>query len=521
MRPPQSAAELPDHLHRISRQSAVFFIGTIFTAAAGYLFKIYLARILGAEALGIYALGMTVGGLAGVLAAAGIPQTANRFIAVYAGTGQTRNLARFLGGSMLILASTSLAVGAGMVAAKHWIADRLYHTPQLARYMSLFAVIMFLGSFTTFLGQALGGYKDVARRTVITNFIGTPANMLLTVALLSLGWALWGYLTAQILSALLVLALLIRATWRLTPAAARPLVRPQLDAASSPFRLLRHEVARYAVVLFGVQVLEFVATQADRILLGIYLDAREVGIYSVAASLVAFVGLFLQAINQIFAPTIAELHARGERFLLGNLYRTLTKWTLGLTLPFALGLIIFAVPLMGIFGPDFRSGWPVLAIATLGQLVSCGAGSVGLMLLMSGQQNRMIRAQAIGAVFTVLVNLLLIPRLGIVGAAIAGAATNACLNLLWLREVRSRLGLAPSARGYLSLVLPTIGASAVMLLARTRLEAQFPAFVAVAVGLCIGYAVFVLTALRFSLDASDRRLADDAWARIRGMFASA
>ena len=60
----------------ISRHSAVFFAGTIFTAAAGYLFKIYLARVLGAEALGIYALGMTIVGLLGIFNALGLPYSA-------------------------------------------------------------------------------------------------------------------------------------------------------------------------------------------------------------------------------------------------------------------------------------------------------------------------------------------------------------------------------------------------------------------------------------------------------------
>src|SRR5213596_2714480 len=88
---------------RISRQSSVFFAGTIFTAAAAYFFKIYLARVLGAEALGIYALGMTVVGLAGVLAAGGLPQAANRFVAVYSATGQAQKLGRFLWSSLAFL----------------------------------------------------------------------------------------------------------------------------------------------------------------------------------------------------------------------------------------------------------------------------------------------------------------------------------------------------------------------------------------------------------------------------------
>src|SRR5438094_10310677 len=51
---------------RISRQSAFFFAGTIFTAAAGYAFRICVAKALGAEALRLYALGMSLFVLTGV-----------------------------------------------------------------------------------------------------------------------------------------------------------------------------------------------------------------------------------------------------------------------------------------------------------------------------------------------------------------------------------------------------------------------------------------------------------------------
>ena len=55
----------------------------MFTAAVGYVFKLYLARVLGAEALGIYALGMTVVGFAGIFACLGLPQAAARFVACW------------------------------------------------------------------------------------------------------------------------------------------------------------------------------------------------------------------------------------------------------------------------------------------------------------------------------------------------------------------------------------------------------------------------------------------------------
>ena len=73
-------------------------------------------------------------------------------------------------------------------------------------------------------------------------------------------------------------------------------------------------------------------SQADKILIGFYLNAREVGIYAVAMALVAFVPIVLQSVNQIFSPTIADLYARGQIELLGRIFQTLTKWILGLHL---------------------------------------------------------------------------------------------------------------------------------------------------------------------------------------------
>lgn len=508
-------ADFLEHVHSISRQSSVFLIGTLFTVAAGYLFKVYLARKLGAEALGIYTLGMTAGGLVSIVGGAGMPQTSSRFVAIYVARGQTRKLIRFLWFGALTLLVTNALVAILMVAGRRWIADRLYHTPALAGYMHFFAAILVLGSVTTFLGQALAGYKDVARRTVITNFIGTPATMVISVALLSMGLGLWGYLAAQVASAVLVLGLLAAAVWKLTPKAA-----PQYSTQEAGMPLFEKEVISFAGVLFGMSALEFVSGQSDRIMLGIYLNAREVGIYSVAATMVAFVGLFLQSINQIFAPTIAELFAKGEHEMLQRLYQTLTKWSLGLTIPLGLGIMIFARPLMGVFGPDFREGWPVLAIATVGQLVSCAVGSVGLLLLMSDQQKRMVRAQAITVFLTLGLNFLLIPRVGLIGAAIATAATNISLNLLWFRDVRSRLALSPGRRGYISLLLPTAATVLVLVGVRTFLKLHVPDIVSVAIGLSAGYIAFALLAMRFSLEPQDKVLAASAYARLRAMFAA-
>src|SRR5258708_27953967 len=104
---------------------------------------------------------------------------------------------------------------------------------------------------------------------------------------------------------------------------------------------------------------------------------------------------------------------------------------------------------MRILGHDFEAGCPIMFIVTLGKLINCGVGSVGYLLLMSGNQRRLIRIQAIMACVMVLLSVVLIPRWGIAGAAVGAALTNVFTNIWYLAEVRRTLGLFPFTRRYL------------------------------------------------------------------------
>ncbi len=499
---------------QISRHSAVFFTGTLFTAVAGYFFKIYLARVLGPNALGMYALGMTIVGFFGLFNGLGLPQAAVRFVAGYSATGQWERLHGFLRRALGVLGIGNVALAALLMVTGPWLVKRLYHAPQIVPYLWLFAVILVFGAFTAFLGQVLAGYKDVALRTVITNFIGSPLNIVFGVILLSLGWGLRGYLVGQAASASVVLLLLGIAALRLTPKEAR--------RARGTVAPMEGEVFWFSAAVFGVSLLEFVLAQSDKILLGVFLDVREVGIYSVAATLIAFVPVALQSVNQIFSPTIADLHARGEHVLLARLFQTLTKWILGLTLPLALVMIVFARPLMRLFGGPFEAGWLVLTLGTLGQLVNSGVGSVGYLLLMSGNQARLVRVQVAMSVFMVATSFALVRPFGMAGVALAAALTNAVTNILYLWQVRMALGMSPYNRTYLRLAGPFLASLAATLGLRwllwwPRLNLH-PEWLWIGIALLASYVLFGALALVTGLDRDDQMIAAAIRSRVLGVM---
>jgi O-antigen/teichoic acid export membrane protein len=495
----------------ISRQSGVFFAGTIFTTAFGYVFKVYLARVLGAEALGIYALGITLIGFIGIFNTLGLPPSAMRFVAAYQAAGKFKELHALLWRGAGLLLAANVVLAAVLLTFGRFLAVRFYHSPALVQYLPLFALMMLFSVLTTFYGKVLAGYHDIKLRTLIVSFVGSPLNMLMAVVLVAAGMGLRGYLWAQILSGALVCLMLLIAVRQFTPASARFFGQP----GSSPEKA----VWSFSGAMLGVGFLEFAMTQVDKIALGFYRGAREVGIYSVAAAVVVYVPLVLSSVNQIFAPTISDLHTRGDHALLARLFQSLTKWVVGLTMPLAIVIIVFARPFMRIFGPDFEAGWPILIIGTLGQLVNCGVGSVGYLLLMSGNEKRLIKVQIAMAVMMVACSAALVPVWGIVGASVAASLTNVGMNAWNLLEVRKALGISPYNRGYLRLLPPTVVALAVTLALKKYSYLFHRDWLAIGITLALAYCIFSGVVLMGVLDADDRLIATAIWLRIQAAFA--
>lgn len=498
------------HVGQISRQSGVFFAGTIFTAALAYGFKIYLARALGAEALGIYALGVTLIGFLGTFNALGLPDAAVRFVAQYQAAGRFDFLHALLwrGAGALLAANVLFAVV--LLVGGPWVAVHFYHSAALAHYVPWFAGLMLLGVLTHFYGKVLAGYQDIHGRTLIVSFIGSPLNVLVAVLLITAGFGLSGYLGAQVISAIVVQFLLFRAVRRLTPQQAR--------FGSQPGRPLQREVVSFSYTLIGIGLMEFVMAQVDKVSLGYFRGAREVGIYSVAAAFVAYVPILLSSVNQLFSPMISGLHTLGDRVMLKRLFQALTKWIVALTLPLAIVVMVFARVIMHIFGHDFEAGWPILIIGTIGQLVNCGVGSVGLLLLMSGHEKRLIRVQIYMALVTLVLNLLLVPTLGLIGAAVAAALTNVGVNVWNLSEVRHALGMHPYNRSYLKLVPASAAAVAAAFALRHYAHVFEHKWIAAGAALLVAYSVFAATVVALGLDDDDTLIVRAVVSRLAVLF---
>jgi O-antigen/teichoic acid export membrane protein len=186
--------------------------------------------------------------------------------------------------------------------------------------------------------------------------------------------------------------------------------------------------------------------QADILVLGLFRPSEDVGVYKVAAQAAMLIAFGLQAVNMVIMPYIARLYAEGDQRRLQRLVTQSARAILALALPLVLAFVFFGDAILNLaFGPEYTRGHTALMLLSLGQLVNAGMGSVGVLLNMTGHEHDTLRGVAVAALANLILNFLLIPPFGLVGAAAATACTFVIWNLLLRRAVWQRIQIESMA----------------------------------------------------------------------------
>ena len=191
-----------------------------------------------------------------------------------------------------------------------------------------------------------------------------------------------------------------------------------------------------------------VSTNTDVVMLGLLAPSSEVGVYRVSVQGASLVAFGLQAVNLAVAPEMARLHTEGDRAGLQEVLRRGARLSAFVAVPASIVLIFFSGPILGLlFGEAFKGGANALRILAVGQLVNAAFGSVVPLLNMTGHERDTARGVAVAAGLNVLLNLILVPLFGIIGAAFATVFTIGVWNALLWRAAARRLGVSTLAYG--------------------------------------------------------------------------
>lgn len=314
-----------------------------------------------------------------------------------------------------------------------------YLLPAVADFRPLFMVAAWLPLLATlaFARQSILRASNAVIASQWPQLLMTPALML---AMLLTWWAVTGTLTPTALIAAMLASLavcLAVQSWQVR----RHLVHGQ--ASPAPALSLKG-----AFPFMWLSAIWLVNSRMDLLILGSLKNSTDVGVYAVVVRVAGLVTLITATVSTIISPRISAYFHNREHERLQRLLGASAQRTFLLCLPLALVLILAGGPLLGLaFGGEFTRGWAALAILAFAQLLNVMCGPVGVTLYMTGHESIANRIFTASAVLNVILNFALIPRFGIVGAAVATSISLIAWNLgLWV-VVRQRLKLRPSAIG--------------------------------------------------------------------------
>ncbi|PQP35153.1 hypothetical protein C6A37_03990, partial [Desulfobacteraceae bacterium SEEP-SAG9] len=201
------------------------------------------------------------------------------------------------------------------------------------------------------------------------------------------------------------------------------------------------EWIKVSIPLLFISGMYVVMRQTDILMLGFFLDSKDVGIYSASVRIASLMGFGLVAINSIFAPMISQLYIKKQYTELQNIVTLASRILFGYSLFIAIALILIGKYLLSLFGMVFHSGYTPLNILLIGQFVSSIVGSVGYLMIMTGHQKQASKIVG-GCVFiNFLLNYTFIPQWGLTGAAIATGFTTALLNIMMYLYVKKKINI--------------------------------------------------------------------------------
>lgn len=438
-------------LSSVVKQSHWVIGGKIVFLFASLGTNVLLAKILGPASLGRYLLGLSVIDIVSVFSVAGFDKGMVRFIAILemSKSGESRNL--FIKNGIFVF-SASVVLAAVLYQFSPILANGVFHSPEMVSVLRTVCFLLPFVALLRFFDGTLVGLKRADLTSNVSNIL-IPTSFLLMLCLIYLGsGSIYDCIEARIAVYALVC---LGVTSYLLKNLRKDTVRNALQQVSSG-RFLA-----FSTPLMFTGLIYVLLAKMDLVMVAYFVAEEQVGIFAVGVRVAMLIIVGVDVLVPIIRPYLSELSEGGDFATIEALIKPLTKWLIfsGLAI---FGIIsILRLEILSIFGTGFQSGGTVLVLLGIGYLGNVLSGPNGQLLVMSGKQKWEVANTIVLVSLNFALNVTLIPRMGINGAAIATALSTILVNLVRLVEVYALWGIHP----YSWKCLKSIGAVAVGCLA--------------------------------------------------------
>ena len=420
---------------RSDNRLAQLFAGKVFlirvaSAVLALISQVLLARWMGSFQFGVYIYVWTWVLMIGSLSDVGLSSAARRFIPEYTELKAAELLRGFLAGSRWLAVAIAAAISvtcAGLVTMLSPFIDQFALVPL---YLACLTVPMYA------LGQAQAG---IAQSYNWPNLALMPfyiwRQAIITVAM---GAA---YLLGAPTDAVTGIAIAVGTTWAVT--LGQLFVLDRRLGKTVPGGPKQYEPKIWLATSLPILMVEFfylLLTYVDILTLERFRSPEDVAVYYAGARILALVAFIYFAISGATTHKFTQYHVAGDKDRLASFFAETVKWTFWPSLAACAVILALGKPLLSLFGENFERGYAVMFILAVGMLARAAVGPAERLLNMLGERKQCATIYAAAFAINLVLCVLLIPRLGIEGAAVATSTALVAESILLYLVAKRRLG---------------------------------------------------------------------------------
>ena len=379
----------------VAFNSTLLAIATVVTKVLTFTYILIIARYLGPELFGKYSFAYSFVAMLSFGSELGLASFTVREVAGDPSAARRLFSNMFAVRLLLALATFAVVVSLGQIMGQDAAA-------RLA--VLIFAVAMVLDAFAEGLTSFFFAFQRMLFPSIATIFracVVLGAVVLFAHAGLGLGPIVGATVIGAIVTSVILGLAFARQFW---------IPRPDLQLGF--LRTMLWTALPYA----GMALITNMLFRIDIVMLSVMKGDVETGLYGAAYRIMESLLFISTAVNSASLPAMSRVLAATPAEIEGIFQRSF-RWLVWLGLPMAVGLTLVAEPIMGLFGAQFKGAAPCLQVLAWALLLMFVNRFTGTLLTAAGWQRLLVKICAVALVANVLLNLLLIPKFGRMGAA--------------------------------------------------------------------------------------------------------
>ncbi|GAB5524348.1 MAG: hypothetical protein Roseis2KO_22200 [Roseivirga sp.] len=383
------------------------FIVKALGSVLGLVGSVLIARFFGQEILGVISLGNRIYQILIIVALFGFREIIIREVSILSSKkniSQAYELiinATFFG----LLASATLVIFTELLLPM--VADSVFDEPNLAPFFSVFVVGLVMSARVKVIAFVLIGLKQTTKNLIVDGFL-----MNLTIVLLVTGaYFLKVDLTFYTFGLIYLLTKLI--SWIVAEVFyKKEAIKPAQFKIQSSYLFDSKK-------FFGLSIVNIVTANLDIIIVGIFLETRDIALYAVASRIALLMRLLMQVLNAILAPEIADLFSnRKFKSMRVKINRHLI-FGLVIGATFVAFVVVLGKPVLGIWGDRFKDAWLLLILLSGGVSIGLIAAPYNILLKMSQKEDLLLKIQFWTGFTYLILCVIFTNYYGLMGAALS------------------------------------------------------------------------------------------------------